>query len=70
MDVQDLGLWLVMQELIANSVHQVGFTQTNTTVNKERVVKLTRRRCYVHGSGTCHAVGGAFDEALESQRDI
>ena len=69
-DVQSLGLWLVVQELIANSMHQVGFAQTYPTVNKERVVKLTWRRRHVHRRGASHAVGRTFNEALKRQRDV
>ena len=70
MDVKNLGVWVVSQQFVADSVHQVGFTQADTAIDKQRVVKLPQTAGHMHGSGTAHAVGGALNQGVKSQRCV
>ena len=69
-DVENLGIGLVGQQLVAHRVHQVGLAQTDAAVDEERVVQLPRRPRHVHGRGPRHAVGRALHQGVEGERRV
>ena len=52
----------VLQHLVANGVHNVGFAKTHSTVNEQRVVCFGRRLGHSFGCGMGELVAFANDE--------
>ena len=46
---------------------QMCLAQAHPTINEQGVVQLTRDGGHVHGRGTGHAVGRAFDQGIKSE---
>ena len=70
MNVKNFGGRVVSQQFVADGVHQMGLSQTDTAVNEQRVVKLTKTACHMQGGCPAHAVGGAFYQRIKGQRRI
>ena len=70
MDIQDFGVRLVLQQLVAHSMHQMGFAKPDPAIDEKRVVQLPRYICDVHGSSPRHAIGCALDQAVKTQAAI
>ena len=70
MDVQHLGVGLVEQQLVAHSMHQMGFAQAHPAVNEQGVVELTRHIGHMHGGGAGHAVGRALHQRVKAQAAV
>ena len=70
MDVENFRIGPVGQQPVADGVHQVGFAQTDATVDEQRVVKVPWHARNMHGCGPCHAVGGALNQGVKSQRGV
>ena len=70
MDVENLCLRAVSQQPIAHGVHQMGLAQTDATVNKQGVVHLAGCACHMHGGGSRHPVGLAFDQCVKGQSRV
>jgi hypothetical protein len=66
-DVENFRVRLVLQELVAHRVHQVGLAQAHAAVDEKRVVEVPRRARHVHRGRACHAVGRALHQRLERQ---
>ncbi len=56
--------------MVTHSVHQVGFTQTNTAIKEERVVTVLGIVCHLPGRCAGQLVGLAFHEVFEGERAI
>jgi hypothetical protein len=69
-DVENLGLWTVGQQVVADGVHQVGLAQADAAVNEQRVVELAQAAGHVHCSGARHAVGRTFHQRGKGQRGV
>ncbi|MPM97616.1 hypothetical protein SDC9_144791 [bioreactor metagenome] len=70
MDVENLGVGLVLEQLVTHSMHQVGLAETDTAVDEQRVVEMTGRACHMHGGRARHAVGRTFDQRLEGESRV
>src|SRR5690554_490314 len=65
--IRYLGLRITTDDLVADGVHQVGFTQTNTAVQEQRVIGTTGVLGYLHGGGTGQLVRFTFDKGFRSE---
>ena len=70
MDVEHLGVGPVGHQPVAHSVHQMGFSQADATVDEQRVVQVSRHAGHVHRSSACHAVGSSFDQRVKGEARI
>ena len=69
-NVQHLGRRVVGHQLVADGVHQVGFSQANAAINEQRVVLMPQTAGHMQGCRPPHAVGRAFDQRVKGQRGI
>ncbi|MDT4849219.1 hypothetical protein FQZ97_833340 [compost metagenome] len=69
-DVENLGLWTIGQQVVADGVHQVGLAQADAAVDEQRVVELAQAARHVHGGGARHAVGRALHQGGKRQRRV
>ena len=53
--------------LIANGMHQVGFTQAHTAIEKQRVVGTTGVFCHLHGGSPGQLVRFTLDKGIEGK---
>ena len=51
-------------------MHQMGFAQTHTAIDKQGVVKLARHIGHMHGCRTGHPVGSAFNQRVKAQAAV
>ena len=70
MHIGDACIRVVRANLVADSVHQMGFAQANTAINKQRVVGRAWVFGYLHGSGARQLVTLALHEAAECEFGI
>jgi hypothetical protein len=67
-DVENLGVGLVGQQLVAHGMHQVGLAQADAAVDEQRVVQVPGRARHMHGGRARHAVGRTFHQGVEGER--
>ena len=70
MNVQNFGRRVVGQQLVADGMHQMGFTQANAAVNEQRVVKLPQAAGDMQCRRASHAVSRPLNQRVESQRRV
>ena len=63
--IDDFRIFFALLDGIANGVQQVGFTQTGTAIEEQRVVSATRIVRHLTGRRTGQLVGLTLDEILE-----
>ena len=69
-DVENFGVGPVFEQVVPYGVHQMGFAQTDTAVDKQGVVQVAQTAGHMHGGGARHAVGRALDQAVKSQSGV
>ena len=69
-DVENFGIRLVGQQLVAHRMYQVGLAQSDAAVDEKRVVQVPRHAGHVHGSGARHAVRRALHQGVERECGI
>ncbi|MNZ99281.1 hypothetical protein D3C78_1186000 [compost metagenome] len=70
MDVENFGVRLVGQQLVAHGMHQMGLAQADAAVDEQRVVQMPGRAGDMHRGRSGHAVGRTFDQGVERQGRI
>ncbi len=68
--VEHAGVGLVLEQLVAHGVHQVGLAQAHAAVDEQRVVHRARRAGHVQRRGAGHLVGAAGHQGVEGERRV
>ena len=66
----DLHMWMIFLDSIANGMHQVCFSETRWTVDKERIVVAAWKFSYILSSSKRNAVGVARYIVIKTVRRI
>ena len=70
MQVDHLGVRVLLQQVVAHRMHQVGLAQTDATVEEQRVVTVLEVVRHLPGGGAGQLVGLALDEVLEGEGTV
>jgi len=70
MQVHHLRIRILLQQVIAHRMHQVGLAQADATIEKQRVVAVLGVVSDLPGSRTSQLVGFTLDEILEGERTV
>ena len=63
--IQHIDVGILRQRRIADGVQQVGFAQTDTAIQKQRVVRLGRMIGHCHTGGTRQPIARTDDKAIK-----
>jgi len=70
MDVANPRVGVFVEHLVADGVDQVGFTQADAAVQKQRVIRNARIAGHLDGGGAGQLVGFTGDEVVEGQHRV
>jgi len=70
MQINDFRVGVLLQQVIAHRMHQVGFPQAYSAIQEKRVVAMLGIVGHLPGSSTCQLVGLAFDEVFKGKGAI
>ncbi|MNP24294.1 hypothetical protein D3C76_1170460 [compost metagenome] len=67
MQVDHLGIRVLLEQMVTHSVHQVSLTQANATVKEQRVIAMLRVVCDLPGRSAGKLVGFTLNEILKGK---
>ena len=67
MQVDHLGIGVLLQQMVAHRMHQVGLAEADAAIEEQRVVAMLGVVRDLPGRGACQLVRFAFDEVLEGE---
>ena len=70
LDVDDVGVGVLLADAVGNGVEQMGLAHTGGTVDKQRIVNLSRGLGYGNGRGMGKPVGGAHHEIIKGELGV
>ncbi|MDT4828975.1 hypothetical protein FQZ97_623820 [compost metagenome] len=70
MQVDHLGIRILLQQVVTHSMHQVSLAQANAAVQEQRVVAVLRVIRYLPGRSAGQLVRLALDEILEGESTV
>ncbi|MNF91501.1 hypothetical protein D3C84_741040 [compost metagenome] len=70
MQVDHLGIRILLEQVVTHSMHQVRFTQAYAPIKEERVIAMLRVIGYLPGRCAGELVRFTFDEVFERKRAI
>ncbi|MNR08694.1 hypothetical protein D3C85_1248620 [compost metagenome] len=70
MQVDNLGIGILLEQVVTHSMHQVRFTQAYAPIKEERVIAMLRVIGYLPGRCAGELVRFTFDEVFERKRAI
>ncbi|MCY1496719.1 hypothetical protein D9M68_306600 [compost metagenome] len=70
MQVDHLGIRILLQQMVTHSVHQVGLAEADAAIEEQRVVAVLRIVGHLPGGCASQLVGLALDEVLEGEGTV
>ncbi|MNO77072.1 hypothetical protein D3C76_681690 [compost metagenome] len=67
MQVDHLGIRILLQQVVTHSMHQVSLAEADATIEEQRVVTMLEVVRHLPGCGASQLVRFAFDEILEGE---
>ncbi|MNT68621.1 hypothetical protein D3C72_2068690 [compost metagenome] len=70
MQIDDLGIGILLQQVIAHRMHQVSLAQAHAAIEEQRVVTMLGIVRHLPGRSTGQLVGLALDEIVEGEGTV
>ncbi len=65
LNIDNVHVWVIMSDLIADGVKQMGFSQTGVSVNEQGIVERGRFACHGHRGRMSKFIGRTHNKGFE-----